>query len=64
MILEREALLIGLLAGAIAIGAFLGRARAALARRDESEAQFDTAIGGLIGLAVGLALTFFGLAAE
>lgn len=48
--LDRAALIIGLLAGPMAIGAFLGRAYAALRRRGETEIQIQTAIGGLVGL--------------
>ena len=54
MLLERTALVIGFLAGDIAIGAFLGRSHAAFARQLEIEAQVETAVGGIVGLVLGL----------
>lgn len=48
----------------MAIGAFLGRSYAALARREEAEAQFDTALGGLAGLFLGLMLIALAFLAE
>lgn len=40
----------GFLAGAIAVGGFLGHARPVLQRRDEVAIRVATVIGGLIGL--------------
>ena len=42
--------LTGFLAGAIAVGGFLGHVRPVLQRRDEMAIRVATAIGGLIGL--------------
>jgi hypothetical protein len=50
------AVTVGLVAGMIAVGGFLGHVRPALARRREDEMRRMTAIGGLVGLsgAVGI----------
>jgi len=43
---------IGLLAGAIAIGGFLGHARPALAGKTDSEVRAATVVGGLVAFFV------------
>jgi hypothetical protein len=40
----------GFLAGAIAVGGFLGHARPVLQRRDELEVRLGMVVGGLLGL--------------
>jgi hypothetical protein len=40
----------GFMAGAIAIGGFLGHARPVLQRRREAEVRVGTVVGGLFGL--------------
>jgi hypothetical protein len=46
----------GLIAASIAICGFLGQIRPALARKDDQEVRVATGVGGLIGLAVALAI--------
>jgi hypothetical protein len=45
---------LGLIAAAIAVFGFLGHAKPALARADDSELRFATVVGGLVGLAFSL----------
>jgi hypothetical protein len=46
------AILVGFLAGVIAVGGFLAHARPVLRKRDEQEIRIATVIGGLVGLAL------------
>ena len=55
-VLNQSALITGVLAAALAVGAFIGRSQALLRNRPEPEIQRSTAIGGLQGLAIGLIL--------
>jgi hypothetical protein len=50
--ISEGASLTGFIAGAIAIGGFLGHARPVLQRRDEAEIKVGTVVGGLIALIV------------
>ena len=50
-ILSQSATIVGLMAGAIAVGGFLAHAGPSLADRSEQELRHATTIGGLGGLA-------------
>lgn len=54
-LLGQSATLVGLLAGSIAVGGFLGHAGPSLSGKPDSELRRDTTLGGLIGM--GLAIT-------
>jgi hypothetical protein len=54
VILERGALTAGFLAATIAVGGFLGRARAIREVDEAADLQSHTVAGGLIGLAFGI----------
>ena len=56
MILERSAVAIGLMAAAIAVGGFLGRAVAVLGAGGPPAVERRTMVGGLIGLGYALNL--------
>jgi hypothetical protein len=51
--------LVGGLAAAIAVGAFIGQARSGFWNVSEQERRRDTAIGGFIGLALVIGLFLF-----
>jgi hypothetical protein len=54
--LSQSATIVGLLAGSIAVGGFLGHARPSLASEPDTELRRATTTGGLIGLGVALLL--------
>lgn len=56
-IISGGATLTGFLAGAIAVGGFLGHARPALQRQDEAEVRIATVLGGLAGLGIAISAT-------
>ena len=56
-IVDAGASLTGFMAGALAVGGFLGHARPVLQRRGETEVKVGTVIGGLIGLVVAVLIT-------
>ena len=58
LILERSALATGFAAAAIAVGGFVARAQALFGAASEVEIQRSTAVGGIAGLLLSLALTF------
>lgn len=49
-LLTQSATVVGLLAGCIAIGGFLGHARPSMAGEPESVLRRETTVGGLIGM--------------
>jgi len=51
-IIDDAATLTGFMAGAIAVGGFLGHARPVLHRKGEMDIKVGTVVGGLIGLVV------------
>lgn len=53
-VLEGAALVVGFMAAAIAVGAFIGRSLAVLFALDDDRVQQITILGGLGGLAVAL----------
>lgn len=59
-IIDDGATLTGFMAGAIAVGGFLGHARPVLQRRGEMDIKVGTVVGGLIGL-VAVVLMSLGL---
>ncbi len=63
VILERAALTAGFLAATIAVGGFLGRARAIREIDEALELQRRTVAGGLIGLAFGIVIVVVDAAA-
>jgi len=56
VVLEHSALATGFLAAAIAVGGFLGQARALFESDDEVDLLRETTLGGLQGLFVGLSI--------
>jgi hypothetical protein len=55
--LVQIATIVGLMAGGIAVGGFLGHAPSSLASRSEAKLRRATTIGGLAGLALALFAT-------
>lgn len=56
-IIEDGATLTGFMAGAIAVGGFLGHARPVLQRKGEMDIKVGTVVGGLIGLVVAVLMS-------
>jgi hypothetical protein len=55
--LGQLATIVGLMAGGIAVGGFLGHARPSLLGSPEPEIRYATTVGGLVGLiAIGLVI--------
>jgi hypothetical protein len=52
VLLERSAVAVGLMAAAIAVGGFIGRAYTVLRGDDEDAISRGTLVGGVIGLAI------------
>lgn len=62
-LITQSATLVGLLAGSIAVGGFLGHVRPSMSGQPDAKLKRDTTVGGLcgIGLAMGLiVLSVFG----
>jgi hypothetical protein len=56
-IIDDAATLTGFMAGAIAVGGFLGHARPVLQRKGEMDIKIGTVVGGLIGLVVAVLMS-------
>ncbi len=56
-IINDAATLTGFMAGAIAVGGFLGHARPVLQRKGEMDIKIGTVVGGLIGLVVAVLMS-------
>jgi hypothetical protein len=55
-LLTQSATIVGLLAGSIAVGGFLGHARPSMSGAPEAELRRDTTVGGLIGMGLAMGL--------
>lgn len=55
-LLTQSATIVGLLAGSIAVGGFLGHARPSMSEVPEPELRRDTTMGGLYGMVVAVGL--------
>lgn len=55
--LGQLATIVGLMAGGIAIGGFLGQAGSSMSGNRESELRRDTTVGGLIGMGLATGLS-------
>lgn len=58
-LLEGSAVAVGFIAGAIAVGGFIGRAQAMLRCQREKRVEYATIVGGLHGLLIALLVIGF-----
>jgi len=55
-LLTQSATIVGLLAGSIGVGGFLGHARPSLSGQPEAKLKRDTTVGGLYGMGLAMGL--------
>lgn len=55
-LLTQSATIVGLFAGSIAVGGFLGHARPSMSGQPETKLKRDTTVGGLYGMGLAMGL--------